>query len=559
MSAGLLRSCVRAQWPRVAAATAGGLLRQAALLTVPWCVQHALDDGVVKGDSGATLRWALAALALAVVQFAALATWQWQARMAEAGTGAALRDRLTARLATLDRRALAGYGHGDLAMRATRDVDQVRMWVYGLPVWGVIAVTFAIVLPAVAALDPVLLAVTVLMVPLLAAVNLAFPKPYERAGDRVAQAHAARADAVEDLLSAGAAVRGIGGAPALLDRHHARSAEVEELTGALARIQSAWAALGPAVPRLAIAAGVGFGGFAALDGRITVGGLVAFTVWMGTFTLAVTVLVDRLVDRGNAVVAARRIEEILALRATVTEPDEPEPVPARGALTADGVVVRHGGRDVLGPLDLTVAPGEFVAVTGPTGSGKSSLLRLLGRLDDPDAGAVRWGGTDVRRLGLDELRTAVALVPQRPVLLSGSVADNLRLGRDLGQADLERACRDACVHDEVMALPDGYGTVLGEGGSTLSGGQVQRLALARAFLLPASVLLLDDVTSALDTGTEERVLAALAARGPGTSVVFVTHRDAVRAAADRIVEIGAEIGAEAGADVPARQGGDRRG
>ncbi|WP_147339598.1 ABC transporter ATP-binding protein [Actinomadura spongiicola] len=537
----LLRSCARARWRTLAFATAGGVVRQATLLAIPWCVQRALDDGVVAGNPGATARWALAAAVLAAVQFVALATWQWQARMAEARTGADLRNRLTAHLAGLDRAALAGYGHGDLAMRASRDIDQIRMWVYGLPVWAIIATTFAIVLPGVAALDLVLLGVTVLMVPLLAAVNLVFPAPYERAGKRLSDAHAARADAVEDLLSSGAAVRGIGGVPALLERHDARSAEVERLTGDVARIQSAWAALGPAVPRLAIAAGVALGGFAALDGRITVGGLVAFAVWMGTFTIAVTVLVDRLVDRGNAAVAARRLDELFALRPSVSDPADPAPAGRRGTLTASGVTARYGGRVVLGPVDLKIRSGEFVAVTGPTGSGKSTLLRLLARLDDPDTGTVVWDGTDVRRLGLDGLRAALVTVPQRPVVLSGTVADNLRVGRDVDQAALERACRDACVHDDVMALPDGYATELGEGGSSLSGGQVQRLALARAFLRAGEraggVLLLDDVTSALDTDTERRILERLARRDPGTSVVFVTHRTAVMSAADRVVEL----------------------
>ncbi|GAA4232132.1 SmdA family multidrug ABC transporter permease/ATP-binding protein [Actinomadura meridiana] len=546
----LLRSCVRDQWRNLSAATGGGVVRQATLLAIPWCVQHALDDGVVAEDPGATTRWALAAAGLATVHFVAVALWQWQARMAEARTGAALRDRLTAHLARLDRAALAGYGHGDLATRATRDIDQIRMWVYGLPGWAVITTTFVIVLPSVAALDTALLVVTLLIVPLLAAVNMTFPGPYERAGDRLSRAHADRADAVEDLLSSGAAVRGIGGGPVLLDRHHAHSAEVERLTGDVARIQSAWAALGPAVPRLAIAAGVGLGGFAALDGRITVGGLVAFTVWMGTFTIAVTVLVDRLVDRGNAAVAARRVEEILALRPSVTEPADPVPAAPRGTLTASAVTARHHDREALGPFDVSAEPGEFVVVTGPTGSGKSTLLRLLARLDDPASGTVAWDGTDLRRLGLDGLRAALVVVPQRPVLLSGTVADNLRLGGNADQAALERACRDACVHDDVMALPGGYDTELGEGGSSLSGGQVQRLALARAFLRagerPGGVLLLDDVTSALDTGTEQRILDRLARRDPGTSVVFVTHRTAVLKAADRVIDLPGTEGERSG-------------
>ncbi|MEO5878260.1 MAG: ABC transporter ATP-binding protein [Streptosporangiaceae bacterium] len=537
-SRALLRASFRDQWQPVSLAMVCGFLRQASLLAVPWCVQHALDEGIVGGDTGATVTWASVALGLALVQFVSLAGWQWQARLAEARTGAVLRDRLSAHLATLDRAALAGYGHGDLALRSTRDVDQIRMWVYGLPVWVVIATTFVIVLPAVAALDPLLLVVTVVMVPLLAVVNLVFPGPYERAGDRLSDAHAARADTVEDLLSASAAVRGIGGEPVLLARHHARSAEVADLTGHIARIQSAWTALGPAIPRLAIAAGVGIGGPAALDGRITVGGLVAFTVWMGTFTTAVTVLVDRLVDRGNATVAACRLTEILALRAVVTDPPDPVALPADGNLRAESVVIGHDGRTLLGPVDLDVAPGEFVAVTGPTGSGKSSALRLLCRLDDPAEGTVSWGGTDLRAVTLDDLRSRVAYVPQRPLLLSGTVADNLRLGRDLDAGTLRRACEDAHVHADVMALPSGYDTEIGEGGSTLSGGQVQRLALARAFLTDADLLLLDDVTSALDPGTEQEILTRLEGRTPRPSIVFVTHRPGVLAAADRVVTLG---------------------
>ncbi|MDX6740066.1 ABC transporter ATP-binding protein [Actinocorallia sp. A-T 12471] len=535
----LLRGSVRGEWRALSTATLGGIARQGSLLALPWCIQHALDEGIVAGDSGATARWAGAALAFAVVQFLGLALWQFTARMAEARVGAVLRDRLTARLGLLDRAALSGYGHGDLAMRATRDVDQIRMWVYGLPVWAVIGTTFVIVLPAVAALDPLLLGVTLAMVPFIAAVNLVFPGPYERAGERLSDAHAARADTVEDLLSASAAVRGIGGEPVLVSRHHAHSAKVAELTGHVARIQSAWTALGPAAPRLAIAAGVGVGGFAALRGGLTPGGIVAFAVWMTTFTLAVTVLVDRLVDRGNATVAAGRLNEIFDLAPSVADPDAPRPL-TEGGLAADGVVVEHDGRTVLGPVDLTVAPGEFVAVAGATGSGKSSLLRLLIRLDDPAAGTVKIGGIDLREASLDELRGRVAYVPQRPLVLSGTVARNLCPGREASAAELRAACEAACVHAEIMEMPDGYDTLLGEGGSTLSGGQVQRLALARALLTDADVLLLDDVTSALDPETEARVLAALRARTPRPSVVFVTHRDGVIEAADRVIRLGAD-------------------
>jgi ATP-binding cassette subfamily B protein len=143
----------------------------------------------------------------------------------------------------------------------------------------------------------------------------------------------------------------------------------------------------------------------------------------------------------------------------------------------------------------------------------------------------------VKDVALDELRSRIAYVPQRPLVLSGTVAHNLCPGREASPEELRAACEAAHIHDEIEAMPDGYATELGEGGSTLSGGQVQRLALARALLTGAEVLLFDDVTSALDPRTEQLIVTALREREPRPTVVFVTHRQGVLAAADRVVRL----------------------
>ncbi|MFG3053068.1 ABC transporter ATP-binding protein [Kitasatospora sp. NPDC048239] len=547
----LLRGSIRPHRGTVAAAMTAAAIRQLALLAVPWCVQKALDQGLEKQDNGALLTWAGATALAALIQFAGLYGWQYWAGYADAKVGADLRARLLHHLSGLDRAALASRGHGDLAMRATRDTDLVREWVHGLAIWVVLGTTFLTVLPAIATLDLSLLLVTLATLPFLVWVNLHFPKRFTAASGELAKAHGDRADAVADLLQIGTGLRGTGGHRPLVDRHHGASAEVTERTVIAARIEAGWAAVAPFVPRLAVAAGLGFGGLAVVDGRLTRGGLVAFTVWMAIVTLATRVLVDRLLERGQADVAAARIDEALSIGPVVAEPPagRARDLPERGTLEfAEATAVRDG-RTVLGPVALSVAHGEFVAVNGATGSGKSTLLRLAVRLDDPDAGTVSYGGTDLRDARLDQVRERISYVAQRPVLLSGTVADNLRLGRDIPLETLHEACRTAGIHDQLTAMPDGYDTELGEGGTALSGGQVQRLAIARALLGDPGVLLLDDSTSALDTTTEKLVLDRLRTwAGPDRTVLFATHRSAVLDAADRVVTLESPRGGPAGND-----------
>ncbi|EME99886.1 ABC transporter ATP-binding protein [Streptomyces mobaraensis NBRC 13819 = DSM 40847] len=533
----LLRGSLRPHRATLFAAMVSACLRQVALLAVPWCVQRALDDGIQKDDNRVLLLWSGATALAACVQFAGLYGWQYWASVTDARVGADLRSRLLGRLAGLDRAALAERGHGDLAMRATRDTDMVREWVHGLSVWVVLATTFAVVLPGLAALDPVLLLVTVGMLPFLTWVNLYFPRRFGAASDELSAAHGDRAEAVADLLQVGTGLRGTGGHRPLLDRHDTASATVTDKTVKAARIEADWAAVAPFVPRLAVAVGVGVGGLAVLDGRLTIGGLVAFTSWMATVTLATRVLVTRLLERGQADVAAARIDEALSLTSTVTDPAEPVALTPGGDLELSGVSAVRDGVTVLAPLDLTVRRGEFVAVQGATGSGKSTLLRLPARLDDPATGAVRYGGTDLRDAALDDVRRRIGYVAQRPLLLSGTVAENLRLGRDLSDEALRAACETACVHDQIAAMPEGYDTPLGESGTALSGGQIQRLALARGLLGDPEVLVLDDCTSALDTTTEALVLKRLRSWAEGRTVLFATHRTAVLEAADRVVTL----------------------
>ena len=187
-------------------------------------------------------------------------------------------------------------------------------------------------------------------------------------------------------------------------------------------------------------------------------------------------------------------------------------------------------------VDLACEPGGITAIIGPTGSGKSTLAALVPRFYDATAGAVLVGGVDVRSLDLADLRGRIALVPQKTVLFTGTIAENLRWGReDAGQADLEEAARAAAAHEFIAGFPEGYASVLGQGGVNLSGGQKQRVAIARALVRRPEVLVLDDCTSSVDSITEAEILAAIRGSAAGFTCILITQRISAAAAADRVL------------------------
>ncbi|RVT85835.1 ATP-binding cassette domain-containing protein [Rhodobacteraceae bacterium CCMM004] len=274
---------------------------------------------------------------------------------------------------------------------------------------------------------------------------------------------------------------------------------------------------------------------------MSVGELVQFVIYSVMVAGSVAALSEIWGELQRAAGATERLVELLETTDSVTDPAAPLPAPARaeGRIAFDDVRFHYPARPEVAALDgvtLDVAPGETVALVGPSGAGKTTIIQLLLRFYDPDAGAIRLDGTDLRQMTRADFRRHIALVPQDPVIFAASARENIRFGRpDATDAEVEEAARAAAAHGFLSDLPQGYDTYVGERGVMLSGGQKQRIAIARAILRDAPVLLLDEATSALDAESEAAVQQAVDRLSRGRTTLVVAHRLATVKKADRIV------------------------
>jgi len=447
-----------------------------------------------------------------------------------------LREDMFRSIMRLDGRRQDELSTGQVVGRATSDLQLIQGLLFMLPVMIGNLLLFVLSLVVMVVLSPLLTVIALAVAPALWIVATRsrarlFPATWYAQGQA-----AAVAGIVDGSVTGVRVVKGFG-------QESQEMAKLERVGRKLfagrlrtVRLTAKYTPALQAVPSLGQIGMLALGGWMAARGEITLGTFVAFSTYLAQLTGPVRMLTMMLTVGQQARAGVERVLELIDTRPTLEEGSRTLPADAPATVDFDNVTFGYKtGRPVLAGFDLTVEPGETVAVVGASGSGKSTVSLLLPRLYDVTGGAVRIGGIDVRELTFDSLRSAIGLVPEDSFLFSDTVRANIAYGRpDADDDEILAATRVAHAHDFIEALPEGYDTVVGEQGLTLSGGQRQRIALARAVLTDPRLLLLDDATSAVDAQVEAEIFDALREVMRGRTTLLIAHRRSTLALADRI-------------------------
>ncbi len=454
-----------------------------------------------------------------------------------------LRNDLFTHLAALSPDFYSRMRTGDIMARATNDLNAVRMMLGpGVMYWAETMLTFVLAVIIMANVDWPLTLVAILPAPIVSFVVMYFGRIIHDRFERIQAMFSDISSRVQENLAGVRVIRAYVQEEAEVKRFEKLNRDYIAESLSLAKTSSIFMPLLQALIGLTFLVVLWVGGFRVLGGHISIGGFVMFNTYMGMLVWPMIALgwVVNLMQRGTA--SLRRISQLMDERPTIAEPASPKRLgaPVRGEITLRGVAVQYPSCRALDGIDLEIRAGETVAVVGHTGSGKSTLVRLIPRLMDPTDGAVLLDGTDLSELSPSEIRRQIGYVPQETFLFSATLADNIAFGvENVTEEEIRRAAEIAGLAADVESFPLGYQTMVGERGLTLSGGQKQRTAIARAVLRNPRILILDDALASVDTLTEERILRGLAGVMRGRTSILISHRVSTVREADRIVVLSA--------------------
>ncbi len=543
----LIIAACRARQAGIVVGVLAGLGWTAGKVSTGLLVGRAVDKGIEADDMAALRRWVLVIVGAALVVglftgFRRYAAFR-EARWVEAD----LRERMFAHIQRLHFSYHDRAQTGQLMSRANSDLQQIQAFVVMIPLTISNSVTVVAVTAILFTLDPLLTLLALGSLPFLNVLATRFSRRLHPAMMGIQQESAELAAVVEETVAGVRVVKGFGAEDVQAARLRVEADDVYERSMEAARVRATFLPALELLPNLGLIATLGYGGHLVLDGTLTIGELVAFNVYVVMLIWPLRMLGMILAQSQRAAAAAERVAEILNTAPVIADSaagaalPEQGPAGGRGEVRFENVGFAYAPElpVVLDGLDLVVPAGQSVALVGATGSGKSTVARLIPRFYDVTAGQVLVDGVDVRAVRLGELRKAVGIVFEETFLFSDSIGANIAFADpDAPMETIERAARLAGAHEFILALPAGYDTAIGERGYSLSGGQRQRIAIARAILADPRVLILDDATSSVDPTKEHEIRNALAEAMRDRTTIVIAHRPATIALADRVVLLG---------------------
>ncbi|MEU8696254.1 ABC transporter ATP-binding protein [Streptomyces sp. NPDC048680] len=507
-----------------------------ATATLPLVLRHVVD-GVAAGTTASLAPWTVLLAVLGAVRFGAGFTRRYRSGRLSLGVQYDLRNDAFAALLRLGGAQQDDLRTGQVVSRSISDITLIQTLLQFLPNLTGNALMFVFSLVFMAVLSPLLTVVALVVGPLLWLIALRSRRDLFPANWHAQQEAAEVASTVEATVTGVRVVKGFGQEQRELAGLEQRVRRLFASRLRVVRFTSRYNPALQAVPALGQVAVLALGGWMALHGRISLGTFLAFTTYLGSFVTPVRQVATLLTVWQQARAGAERVLEVVDEAPVITDapgarelPDEPP------AIAWEHVTFGYGdGEPLLDDFTLDIRPGETLALIGPAGSGKSTAAALLPRFHDVPSGSVRAGGSDVRDLTLNSLRSRIGYVFEESLLLSDTVRANIAYGvPDATDERIRAAARIARADEFIERLPQGYDTVVGEQGLTLSGGQRQRMALARALIGDPAVLVLDDATSAIDARVEAEIHQRLREDDRRRTTLIVAHRRSTLELADRV-------------------------
>ncbi len=511
---------------------------------VPLVVGDTINQ-IAKGDFVGGVIWqpVIALSVIAVIVFLGRIVWRWFIFGAARKIERDMRNDMYAHLQTLS----TGYFHehkaGEIMAYMTSDIEAVRM-VFAVTVMmgmDALAIGLSTLWKMITQIDFTLTLLAFIPMTLVAVTTTIMGGELHRRFKARQQAYSDLSDFVQEKLGGMKVIKAFVQEPAERENFEHMNKVACDANIKEARIQAFMFPFMRTVAGISMAIAIGYGGYIAIKGEILVGDFSAFLMFLNNliWPMASVGRIINILTRGSA--AMQRLENVLGAKADIVDGPQAEDVgPLEGTIRASGLTFGYAGTEetVLRDVNFTLEKGQTLGIVGRTGTGKTTLVNLLMRVFDPKEDMLYIGGREIHQIPLKRLRETMGYVPQDNFLFSDTISENIRFGdRSKTQQDIEEAARAACVHDNIVDFADGYDTMVGERGVSLSGGQKQRIAIARALILDPEILILDDSVSAVDTDTEEKILAHLKEKRAGKTNIIIAHRISTLQHADKIIVI----------------------
>src|SRR5215213_9297476 len=505
---------------------------------IPWLIGRAVN-AIQEGARPDLLPLALAIVGAGILRLGLTVVRRVVAGRVSLAVEFDLRQKFYAHLQRLELGFFDSQQTGQLMSRATVDLQSIRFFLgYGLIFITQNLLTVVLASAVMFALEPWLALIALAPAPLIVYVASRYNRVSRPAQQEVQQRIAELTAEAEENVSGIRIVKAFAREEHQLHRFQRVVARVFDQSIYTTRVQAFFSPLIGLLPQIGIALVLLVGGREVIDGSLSLGAFVAFYTYVGMLAGPMRSLGMALGMAQRAVASGNRMFEILDREPAIQSPPGAPALPAGGgAVELRGVTLRYnGGSPSLTGVDLAVKAGKTVALVGPSGAGKTSLVGLIARLYDPSEGTVRVDGADVREVDVESLRSQIAFVADDSFLFTASVAENIAYAhQDASLEQIEAAARRAQADAFIRELPEGYETRVGERGLTLSGGQRQRVAIARALLADPRILILDDATSSVDATTEAAIKAGLREAMAGRTTFIIAHRLSTVSLADEIV------------------------